>query len=81
MGATKIDSERIAKEFNLPKKTIEEIYMTMFEFIHKKASEVDWVANYNNVDSIKHSFVIPEIGKLYLDKDTLTKRLKEWKKI
>lgn len=81
MAVTKINPEPIAKEFGVSEEMVNDIYKFVFKFIHDRAAEVDWIENYDNTANIKSSFVIPELGKLYLSKERMTKRLKEWKKI
>lgn len=51
--------DQVAKEFNLPKKVIKEIYKEWVYYILNKVKELDY-SSYND----QPSFIIPHIGKL-----------------
>ena len=55
--------EQVAKEFNLPKKTIKNIYSDWLLFIKEEISGMEF-AEYNN----QLGFTFPSLGKIYVNK-------------
>lgn len=58
----------MAKEFNLPVKTIKEIYKEYIHYIKNSINELD-CNEYNN----QPSFIIPNVGKLVCEEYKLNK--------
>jgi hypothetical protein len=73
----------IARKHNLSPYQVEEIKNSMFLFINKTISNIDFsnVKSREDFDKIKHSFNIPRIGKLYPSYAKLIKLIKYGKNI
>lgn len=81
MGATKLDFKKIADKYGISKDEVQHIYFDTFEFIHNTISSLDYTdLTDEELNSIKSSFQLPGLGKLYLDKDKVKKLAKLWKK-
>jgi len=80
MNATRLDARPIAEKYGITEKEVCDIYESVFQFIHNKIKETDYIAAVQD-DTIRTSFQIPNLGKLYCDKDKTIKYLKKWKKL
>lgn len=80
MNETKINTKVIAEKYGVSEKEVDRIYHSVFQFIHEKIKQMDVMSAING-EIEQTSFNIPELGKLYFDKETAIKYLKRWKKL
>lgn len=74
--------EKVAKEFELPVYQVEGIINRMLRFVSLKLDETIDLDTYReeDYDSLKKSFNIPSLGKIYVNKNKLNKLKSEYEK-
>ncbi len=74
MDVTEIDYQKIADMYGVSKEEVKNIYYDTFEFIRNTINSLDIPSKSDDeIDELKSSFVIPGLGRLYLDKEKAKK--------